>query len=139
MRCKVCGLLMVSLIALAGFSVGAYTADPSARTTGQFVHVVIFHLKSDAPAGAAEAMIADATELLAKIPSVREVRAGKPAEKGSPTAQTGYQVGLLILVDDAAGLQTYLDHPLHQEYVKRHISKVDLDKLLIYDFVNHKK
>lgn len=105
-----------------------------------YVHVVIFHLKKDAPSGTAEGMIADAHELLAKIPSVRGVQAGKPADKATPDfAKKDYQVGLVVLLDNFEGLETYLKHPLHEKYVNKYLKNVDETKLIVYDFVNSKK
>jgi hypothetical protein len=104
------------------------------RPSPLFVHTVFFYLKKDAPANEADALIADAQKSLAKIPSVREIRAGKPAEKATPVAVKDYQVGLLVRFDDAEGLHTYLDHPLHKEYVSAH--EKNLDKVLVYDFLS---
>jgi mRNA-degrading endonuclease YafQ of YafQ-DinJ toxin-antitoxin module len=77
--------------------------------------------------------------MLAKIPSVRDLRIGRPAQKSTDAAKKDYQVGLLVLFDDYAGLQTYLDHPLHTKYVEKHLKHVDMDRLRIYDFVNQEK
>ena len=63
-----------------------------------------------------------------------ESEAGKPAEKATPVAVKDYQVGLLVRFDDAEGLHTYLDHPLHKEYVSAH--EKNLDKVLVYDFLS---
>jgi hypothetical protein len=129
----------VCALALGGFLLGGSPADPAALSPAPFVHTVIFHLKKDAPEGAAQGLITDAHELLAKIPSVRALRIGRPAERATPDfAQKDYQVGLLVLFDDYEGLKTYLDHPLHQKYVEKHLKNVDAEKLLVYDFVNQK-
>ena len=104
------------------------------RRPPPLVHSVIFQLKIEAPTNEADAMIADTQRLLAKIPSVREIRAGKPAEKATPVAIKDYQVGLLVLFDDVEGLQGYLDHPLHKEYVSNH--EKNLEKVTVYDFMS---
>jgi len=104
---------------------------------GAFAHTVIFWLKKEAPAGEADALIADAHTLLAKIPSVRGLRAGKPANPGTPQyAVKDYQVGLLVLFDDQAGLEAYLKHPLHDQYVQKHGDH--LEKVVVYDFIDKK-
>jgi hypothetical protein len=114
--------------------------EKAAAPTAPYVHVVIFHLKKDAPAGTADALIADAFEILAKIPSVRGIQAGKPADKSTPNfSRKDYQVGLVVFFDNAEGLQTYLDHPLHLKYVEKHLKHVDEAKLTVYDFLNPKK
>jgi len=110
-----------------------------AKAKAPFVHTVIFTLKKDAPEGAADSMIKDAHEMLAKIPTVREVRCGRPAEKPKADAKANYDVGLLVLFDDAAGLKTYDEHELHREYVKKHLKNIEFDKLHVYDFMDVKK
>jgi len=104
------------------------------RKSPPLVHTVIFYLKKDAPANEADGLIADSQKLLAKIPTVREIRAGKPADKATPIAAKDYQVGLLVLFDDSDGLHTYADHPLHKEFVANH--EKNFDKVVIYDFLS---
>jgi hypothetical protein len=109
----------------------------AAQGAGQpnYVHTVIFYLKKDAPAGAADGLIADAHKLLAKVPSVKVIRAGKPAEKATPNlAVKDYHVALLVLFDDYDGLKAYDEHPLHKEYVQKHIPH--MERVVVYDFVN---
>lgn len=140
------GILLLAAMGLAvgGIGVGLTGAgrgdDKSQRPVKPpYVHAVFFTLKKDAPAGAAEALIRDAHEMLGPIPSVRELRAGRPAEKDSQNfVQKGYDVGLLVLFDDYAGLETYLKHSQHQKYVEKHLGSLDPEKILVYDFVNQK-
>jgi len=111
-----------------------------ATKSAPFVHAVIFHLKKDAPEGTTEAILKDVRELLATIPSVREVKAGRPAVKETPdNAKTDFQIGLLVLVDDLDGLKTYIEHPKHKEFVAKHGKFLDRDKLLVFDFANQTK
>lgn len=103
-----------------------------------YVHSVIFYLKKDAPKDEGKALIADAHDLLAKIPSVRTIKIGPPAEKATPkVAVTDYQIGLLVLFDNYDGLKTYLDHDLHLKFVDKHMKHIE--KVLVYDFENAKK
>jgi hypothetical protein len=102
-----------------------------------YVHAVFFYLKKDAPKKADDSMIADAHILLAKIPSVKGVWAGRPAEKHTPkVAVTGYEVGLLVLFENANGLFSCLDHDLHTQYVNKH--EKHIEKVVVYDFLNQK-
>lgn len=121
----------------------APTTVPAAREAAKaapYVHTVIFQLKKDAPAGTAQSMIDDAHDMLGKIPTVRELRCGKPAEKSSPdVAKKDYHVGLVIFFDDFEGLKTYLEHPLHLKYVDKYLKHVEMDKLGVYDFLDQKK
>ena len=103
-----------------------------------YVHAVIFYLKKDAPKDEVDTLIADSHKLLAKIPSVKGLWVGRPAEKSTPKfALNDYQVGLLVLFDNFDGLQEYLVHKLHLEYVEKHAKH--FDRVPVYDFVNQKK
>lgn len=144
MRNVVIGAALAAVGLLAGYQVldrgraGAQADNKAAAAP--YAHVVIFYLKPDAPKNAAEEMIADAHGMLAKIPTVRSIRIGRPAEMATPDfAKKDYQLGLLVLCDDYNGLKTYLDHPLHTKYVEKHLKHVDEKKLLVYDFINQTK
>lgn len=103
-----------------------------------YVHTVVFYMKKDAPEGALAAAIADTHALLTQIPSVRGLRAGKPAKMSTPDfAVKDYSFALLVLFDDFAGLKEYLDHPKHTEYVNRHVKS--FEKVIVYDFEDQKK
>jgi hypothetical protein len=131
---------LVAGLALAA-TILARAADPPGQTAGAkppYVHAVIFYLKKDAPKGEVEALIEDTHKLLAKIPTVRNLWVGRPAERATPDyAIKDFQVGLLVLFDDYNGLKAYLDHKLHQEYLDKHGKY--WDKVPVYDFVNQNK
>jgi hypothetical protein len=111
-------------------------APPDLRKV-PYVHAVIFYLKKDAPAGEADSLIEDTHKLLAKIPTVRGLWVGKPAEKATPKyAITDFHVGLVVLFDDYAGLEKYLEHDLHTEFLDKHGKH--WDKVPVYDFVHQK-
>jgi hypothetical protein len=85
-------------------------------------------------------MIADCHEMLGKIPSVRELRAGRPAEKGTPRlAKKDFNVALTILFDDYDGLMVYDQHELHKKFVEKHLPHVEIEKLLVYDYEDQAK
>ena len=141
-------VILAAVLGVAGLAMGRHAADiPQVgpdeikkQTKPPYVHTVIFTVKKDAPEGAAEGLIHDATEVLAKIPTVRELRCGRPAEKSTPeVAKKDYTVGLVVFFDDYEGLKTYLDHPDHHKYVEQHMKNIDRDKLVVYDFVSQKK
>ncbi|MBY0523460.1 MAG: Dabb family protein [Gemmataceae bacterium] len=136
-------LFLLAMLTVVGFMAGhqptepARAADKDAKP-GSYVHVVIFTLKKDAPKDEAQALIKDAHDLLEKIPTVRSLKIGPPAEKGTPKlAIKDFQVALAITVDDYDGLHKYLDHPMHVKYVEKH--EKHLDKVLVYDFVDPTK
>ena len=113
-------------------------AKPRGEAKPPYVHTVVFYLKEDAPRGEAERIIADAHGLLARIPSVKGLWIGRPAEQATPKlAVTDYHVAWTLLFDDYAGLQEYLDHKLHLEFREKHAKHAE--RVLIYDFINQKK
>jgi hypothetical protein len=126
--------LVVALALLSVPSAGAQ--KPAIKPdTAPYVHSVVFYLKKDAPKDAADKLIVATNDLLRKIPTVRGLWVGQPASKATPkVAVLDYQVGLLVLFDDAQGLETYLNHPLHVEFVEKHTKNVE--RVLVYDFVN---
>ena len=141
----IAALFVGALATWAAFSGSARTAGndegkAAADKTPPFVHCVIFYLNKDAPEGEADAMIADINELLRAIPSVRGLRAGKPAVKEKrDNAKTDFQVGLLVLFDNAEGLDTYIKHPKHVQFVEKHGKYIERNKLGVYDFVEQKQ
>jgi len=139
--CPICTIILAGLALWLGtlaVSSSSAKAQISAKSP-PFAHAVIFYLKADAPSGEADAVIADCHSMLSTIPTVRELRAGKPAEKEKPdNAKKDYQVGLLVMFDDLKGLETYIDHPQHKEFVAKHGKFIDREKLSVYDFADQK-
>jgi hypothetical protein len=134
MKCK---MLAGLALALAGIFLAGAAVHSAAekKVKAPYVHTVIFTLKADAPRDAAAELLADCHDLLARIGSVRELRAGPPAEKGTPKlAKKDFSVALTIFFDDHEGLMAYDKDELHQKFVKKHLPHIDLDKLLVYDY-----
>lgn len=132
--------MMALLIGVAACAVLAADAKNDKKGQAPFAHVVIFRMKKDAPKDAVEKAIADCHELLSKIPSVHSVRAGRPAAKGTADVpKMEYDFALLVLVEDDDGLQAYLKHPLHLQYVAKHGPNFDREKLQVFDFKNQSK
>ena len=96
------------------------------------VHVVILKLKADSPSSEAQSVIDETYSQLTKIKTVRGVWAGKPAAKGTPDAATDYTVALVFVFDDAAGLKTYLNDPVHTKFADKHLKKWETP--VVYDF-----
>jgi hypothetical protein len=98
-----------------------------------YVHCVFFSCKPDLSAADIDAQIADAQNLLARIPTVRLVRSGRrDATMQRDVNVKDYDIGLTVLFDDKAGLQTYADHPLHLEYVAKY--KPNWTGIRVFDF-----
>ncbi|MGL4550453.1 MAG: Dabb family protein, partial [Gemmataceae bacterium] len=101
------------------------------------IHAVIFTMKEGTPEKMVDDVIRDCHGMLAKIKSVRSLKAGKPTkERAEKITQTGYHVGMIILVDDMEGLKAYLEDPIHVEFVKKYGKHFDIEKLKVYDFTS---
>jgi hypothetical protein len=133
-------LLCAVLAALILVAVASAEDKPAAKAKAPYVHIVIFTLKKDAPADAEANLIADCHEMLEKIPVVRELRVGRPAEKTDPKmVRKDYNVGLVILFDDFDAMTTYSKSEQHQKFVEKHLKNFDLEKLQVVDFINQAK
>jgi hypothetical protein len=135
------GVLLGWLLAAGALAEDKPTGKAKKATGGGgYVHVVIFTLKKDAPAEAIDEVIADCHKMLSKISVVRSVKAGRPSKDvAEKVVKTNYDVGLLVLVDDFAGVKAYLKDPLHEAFVKKHGKHFDMKKLQVFDFIDQKK
>jgi hypothetical protein len=132
-------LSSLAVLALVTLTVPAVRAEDKKTDAPRYIHTVIFYLNADAPSGAADEILADCHEMLAKIPTVRVLKAGRSAEDVSPPTKKDYAVGLTVFFDDAAGLKTYVAHPLHLKFIGKYRKNLDITKLAVYDFVDAKK
>ncbi|HWG44541.1 MAG TPA: Dabb family protein [Gemmataceae bacterium] len=136
-------VLYGAALALVGFTTNfapAQETRAAPNIRAPFAHVCVFRMKPDAPKDAVAKAIADCRNLLSGIPSVRSVHAGRPAKQGTPDVpKMEYDFALIVLVDDAAGLKAYLEHPKHLEYVEKHVKHFDMKKLEVFDFINQSK
>jgi hypothetical protein len=98
-----------------------------------FTHVVLFWLDESAPPGERDSMIADCAEVLKKIPTVRQIWAGRPAMTDLDIVDNSYDVGLCVVYDDKAGHDVYQDHPLHEKFVAKH--EAHWKRVQVFDFV----
>lgn len=98
-----------------------------------YVHCVFFDCGSATAAEEIEAQVADAQDLLAKIPTVKLVHSGqRDVTMQRPVSATDFQIGLTVIFDDRAGLDLYANHPLHLEYMARY--KKNWQGIRVYDF-----
>ena len=97
-----------------------------------FIHTVYFWLSDAADENVRRRMLADCTELLAKIPTARHVWAGVPAMTPREVVDNSYTIGLCTAFDDNKGHDEYQVHPLHKEFGARY--KKYWKRVQIYDF-----
>lgn len=96
-------------------------------------HVVIFFVKPDAPAGAADELLAGCHQYLKDLPGVVNFHAGKMVPSHRPVVDQSYQVGLNVIFTDKAAEEAYQVHPTHLEFVEK-VFKPLCERAVIYDF-----
>ena len=97
------------------------------------IHVVYFWLTDNAPAGEAQKLAESCRSLLGKIPGVRHLWAGSPAETPRrEVIDSSFAVGLIVVLDDVGkSHDLYQQHPLHLEFIARH--KPYWKRVQVYD------
>ncbi len=129
---------LVALLSLATFATGTTPAhEPRPAASGAasdagVLHVVLIALSADAPAGAAAEIVADSKRLLARIPGVLEVRAGRKAAADREAHVKDYDVALSVRLARADDLAAYARHPHHLELLAKHRAR--LAGLRVIDF-----
>ena len=78
--------------------------------------------------------IIGATKIFREIPGVIDVQVGHVLPSERDIVDDSFDVGILVVTKDAAGLQNYLDHPIHQQ-VKKEVLVPLVEKIIVYDFV----
>ena len=97
-----------------------------------FVHMVFFWFNDAGSEVQRAAVIQSCDELLGRIPGVRHLWAGRPAMTPRDVVDNSYDVGLCVVLDDAAGHDVYQSHALHLEFIARH--KASRKRVQVYDF-----
>ena len=96
------------------------------------VHVVCFWMNPGSTEAQRKQLADDCGTYLARIPTVRHLWAGRPAMTPRDVVDNSYDVGLCVVLDDAAALDVYQEHPLHKEFLAR--NKPSWKRLQVYDF-----
>jgi hypothetical protein len=98
-------------------------------------HVVLMKPKPDLTASAREALVDAFERAVREIPTVRDVRIGRRVLHGAgyeASAPDAADFLAMIDFDDLAGLQTYLQHPVHAQLGARFSGS--LSAAVVYDF-----
>jgi hypothetical protein len=98
-----------------------------------FIHTVYFWMKPSATDADRRKLAADCVEYLGKVPTVRQLWAGPPAQTPREVVDNSYGIGLTVVMDDKPGHEIYQTHPLHLEFIKR--NKEHWDRVQIYDYL----
>lgn len=95
--------------------------------------MVFFWLNEEATDQDKADMKKDCLEDLAAIPGVRHIWAGKPAGTPRDVVDNSYDLGLIVVLDDAAGHDVYQEDPRHVAFVQKY--KPLFNKIQVYDTV----
>jgi hypothetical protein len=90
-------------------------------------HLVLFTPRADIEAADRQRLADALSEALAKITSIRRCRVGRRVTFGfgyEAAVPENYQYLAIIDFDDAAGLQAYLGHPVHEELARQFYATV---------------
>ncbi|MFT6052046.1 MAG: hypothetical protein ACI9B9_001692 [Halioglobus sp.] len=117
---KSIGLVLLCLFAL------------SARA--DITHIALVWLSDSAPEDAAETMIEAATTL-SQIPGVHDLNVGYALSSERDIVDDSFAVGISIRFRSQESLEAYLIHPLHIDYVARHIKPYS-SRLQVYDIAH---
>ena len=94
-------------------------------------HVVLFKFKDDAPTEKVDAIVKAFGELKNQIPTIIDYEWGPNV---SPEGlDDGFTHCFFVSFKDKAGLDVYLPHSAHKEFVE--MLKPQLDKVLVVDYV----
>ena len=96
-----------------------------------FRHVVMFKFKDDATKEQVKALENGFSALPAKIDTIVDYEWG--TNVGDRNKNQGFTHCFIVTFKDKAGLDVYIPHPAHKEFVKQLMPS--LDKVLVFDFV----
>jgi hypothetical protein len=98
-------------------------------------HVVLFRPRAELSDAEREGLVDALARALEEIPSIRRARIGRRITHGRPYEQlmrVDYPFLALLEFDDRAGLQAYLNHPVHEQLATRFFAA--FEEALMYDY-----
>lgn len=98
-----------------------------------FIHTVYFWLNEGTSQARHDGLIQDCYDYLGKIPTVKQLMAGKPAMTPRAVVDNSYQVGLTVILADSPGHDVYQIHDLHKQFIER--NKDIWKRVQVYDFM----
>lgn len=99
-----------------------------------FVHTVFFWMRPGVSDADRRQLVNDCLELLGKVPTVRQIWAGRPARTPREVVDNSYDVGLTVILADKAGHDVYQEHPLHLDFINR--NKQNWARVQVYDYLH---
>ena len=119
--------LIVTVLFLGAASLSSTTA---AREGGLFRHFVSFQFKEGTSDEKKDELVRAFLELKSEIEEIVDLEWGE-TENIEPL-NDGFTHSFLVTFKDRAGLEVYLPHPAHEEFVKR--LKPHLEKVYVFEY-----
>ncbi|MCC6796732.1 MAG: Dabb family protein [Candidatus Hydrogenedentes bacterium] len=107
------------------------TAVSHAEPGSVFRHVVLFKFKAGTSDADIEKVRTAFHNLKNGIPTVRNIESGR--DVSTEGLQQGFTHCFIVTFENAAGRDTYLKHPIHDEFVK--LAGPHLEQALVVDFI----
>jgi hypothetical protein len=117
-----------------GIDTRAHLAATQAAAA-MIVHLVLFRVRPELVDDERDALAAALARATREIPSIRRARVGSRVTLGRAYEQlmaTDYSFAAILEFDDRDGLESYLDHPVHEQLAQRFYASVAA--ALTYDF-----
>jgi hypothetical protein len=109
---------------------------PASAPKDLFVHHVYFYLKN--PNSAEDkAKLLEGLNKLAKVPTIKLVHIGTPANTTRDVVVRDYSISWLCLFDSAQDEEIYQKHPIHLKFVEDYSAL--WSKVAVYDSVGPKR
>jgi len=125
------GVCLLAFVSAGCVSVqGPITVDTGDADAGVLRHVVLFKFKDGTTPEQIQAIEGGFQELPGKIDAIVDFEWG--TDVGERDMAQGYTHCFVVTFPDAGGLEEYLPHPAHQEYVQ--VLRPHLDQVLVVDY-----
>jgi hypothetical protein len=126
--------LIPLFVAIFSFAVVALTPSARAEETGPFRHFVSFQFKEGTPDAKQTELVDAFMALKSKIDAITDLEWG--GTENIEPLNDGFTHSFLVSFKDKAGLEAYLPHPAHEEFVK--LLKPHLEKVYVFDYTAKK-
>ncbi|MBK1833729.1 Dabb family protein [Roseibacillus ishigakijimensis] len=123
-------ILFCALFAL--FSTFAFADHHGEAASSPFRHIVMVKFKEETTEAQIKKIEEEFGKLEDKIEAITDYEWGHAVDDGRGMAQ-GFTHCFVVTFADKAGLEAYLPHEAHQEFVA--LFKPQIDKILVLDFV----
>jgi len=125
----------LTLIAAVTLAVLFSAGSPiSAEESGPFRHFVSFQFKEGTPEDKKTEIVTAFMALKSKIDAITDLEWG--GTENIEPRNDGFTHSFLVSFKDKAGLEVYLPHPAHEEFVK--LLKPHLEKVCVFDYTAKK-